>query len=408
MLSGQNVLCFAPEPWHSIWRNRQQIMSRLARANRVLYVEPKLYTLSGLRRGEINWSDVRRPRLTAVMENLWLYHHPVYGLTSGRRVVNRLGYWLRIASLRHAMRQLGMEQPILWLFHPKQAGMVGHCGEKLVCYHVVDEYVAFRWIGNKEAQALRADEEALLQRADLVFVVSQALKQSKGRFNPNTYCVPNGVDYARFIQAMANPTLPNDIATLPRPIIGYVGHISIRLNLALLRQIALDHPEWSLALVGSVWEHGCADELAALRSLPNVYFLGRKDVNQVPYYIKACQVCLIPYKQGKEAQNINPLKLYEYLACGKPVVSIDIPALEPFAGVVQIADRAVDFGAKIEVALREDHEGLVHRRQALVAAHTWDARVEELSRLITLALSSKPEQQDLSKKAKLNRPASVS
>ncbi|MBW2037941.1 MAG: hypothetical protein JRI41_10815, partial [Deltaproteobacteria bacterium] len=260
MLTGQNILCFAPDPWHGMWRNRQQIMSRLARTNRVLYVEPKRYTLSGLRRGEVGWSDVRRPRLTAVMDNLWLYHHPVYGLTSGRQAVDRLGRWLRIASLRRTMRQLGMERPILWLVHPTTVEVVGHLDEALVCYHVVDEYAAYSFLEPARRQQMAAAEQTLLSLADVVMVVSPALLAAKSRHHSNVHLVRNGVDFDAFVRA-THMSVPSDIAALPRPRIGYVGAINAKLDFALLRYVAEAFPACSLVLVGPIDRHSDANVL---------------------------------------------------------------------------------------------------------------------------------------------------
>lgn len=393
MLSGQNILCFAPDSWNSIWRNRHQIMSRLARTNRVLYVEPDCYTLSGLRQGEIGWSDVRRPRLRAVTENLWLYRHPVYGLTSGRRVVDHLGRCLRIISLRRAMRQLDMKQPILWLVRPTTVDMVGHLGEALVCYHVVDEYAAYSSFEPARRQRTMAAERRLLNLADIVLVVSPALLATKSRYHPNVHLVRNGVDFDAFVHATrANTPPPPDIAMLPRPRIGYVGVINEKLDFKLLRHIAEALPACSLVLVGPIDRHSAAGSLQEA-GLDNVTFLGGKDVNDVPRYINACDVCLLPYKQNEWTRNIDALKLYEYLACGKPVVSVDLPTARQHGAVVRIADSREAFVAAVKAALAESGTAAVEQRLAIACENTWDQRIALISRLIAQALNNRQGEQ---------------
>jgi glycosyltransferase involved in cell wall biosynthesis len=392
MLSGQSILCFAPNSWYSIWRSRQQIMSRLARTNRVLYIEPTCYTLSQLRRGEIRWPDVRHPRLTPVMENLWLYRHPVYGLTSDHRAVDRLGRWLRIASLRRAVRQLGMEHPILWLYQPTTVDMVGHFNEALVCYHVVDEYTAYSFLKPARRQQMMAAEERLLGLADIVLVVSPTLLATKSRYHPNVHLVRNGVDFDAFVRVTrANVSPPPDIAMLPRPRIGYVGTVNDKLDFELLRYVAEVLSTCSLVLVGPIdHRHSDVDSLQGA-GLENVAFLGRKDVKDVPLYINACDVCLLPYKQNEWTHNIDALKLYEYLACGKPVVSMDLPTARMHGAVIRIADGREAFVAALKAALAENDAAAVEQRIAVARQNTWDQRVALISELIARALSSRSD-----------------
>ncbi len=150
--------------------------------------------------------------------------------------------------------------------------------------------------------------------------------------------VPNGVDAAAFQRALAAPRSPatSDLqpATCHPPSairLGYSGHVSSRLDLLLLRKIALARPDWQLAFAGSEWDAGCAEALQALKALPNVQFLGLLPVEEVPSFIVSCDVCLIPYRVNDETRAISSLKLYEYLAAGRPVVSARVPAAEEHA-----------------------------------------------------------------------------
>lgn len=389
MLCEQSILCFAPEPWDGVWRNRHQIMSRLAKTNRVLFIEPRIYSFSDLRRGRITWSDVRHPRLIEGMENLWLYRYPVYGLTSGRRVIDWLGHRLRILALRHAMRQLGMERPILWLCRPIHVDVVGHLDELLVCYHVVDEYTAYSFLSSHNRQQLLDAEPRMLNLADIVFVVSPALLESKSRYHSNVHMVRNAVDFDTFVQvANTHDPPPPDIATLPRPRIGYVGVVNAKLDYELLRHTAETLPNCSLVLVGPIHQESGVEQLRDA-GLDNVTFLGRKDVSDVPHYINACDVCLLPYRQIEWTRNIDALKLYEYLACGKPIVAVDIPTVRPHSAVIRIADSREAFVSAVEAALAENSPEAIEQRYAVARENTWDQRVELISSLITRTLNER-------------------
>jgi len=388
LLTGAHIVCFAPNPWDDLWRSRHHIFSRLASQNMVLYVEPEVYSLSALRHGRVRL-DLSAPRLRHEADGLWLYRHPVWAPRTVRPGLKQLTRRLRWLALRQAMARLGLHRPITWVFQPLHAELVGTLDECLIIYHVVDQYAAYGHHSPEKQQHIRQEERRLLSQADLVIVNSQASLEAKAFLNPHIGLVPSGVDFAAFERVrQANMPLPEDIAQLHRPIVGYTGHISIRLDLPLLAEITRRRPQWSLALVGSVREDKYREELKVLHALPNVHFLGKKAPEQVPQYICAFDACLIPYRQGEEAYHISPIKLYEYLAAGKPVVSIDIPALDGFRHVVRVADSPEAFIAALEAALCEADPTLVEERRRLAAANTWERRVEQISTLVRARLET--------------------
>lgn len=285
------------------------------------------------------------------------------------------------------MRRLGFGRPILWLLRPNMQDVIGRLGEKLVIYHIVDQYAAYEAeftdvYGLDRRSSVEESERAMLAQADLVFVTSKSLLEEKKKYNPNTFWVPNGVDYCAF--AAGRGALPDDVAPLPRPIVGYVGAINEKLDYELLRKVALELPV-TLLLVGPVHLRLDFSGLAGLQ-LTNVHFLGGKPVEEVPAYVGACDVCLMPYKLNEWTAHINPLKLYEYLAAGKPIVSTAIPAIEGFEHVIRIASNGDEFCQQVRCALNENSEDLAALRMQVAAQNTWDARVDKLSELVQAAL----------------------
>lgn len=394
MLSGESILCFAPDPWDDIWRNRHQIMSLLSARNRVLYVEPRPYLRLVVRqalRGELSWAKLTAPRLTTENPGLHVFHQPLYAPLSGRAPLRALTDALRRASLRRAMRLLGLSEPILWLFRPEMADVPGRYGERLFIYHIVDEYAGYADLSAERAADIRRRERELIEKADLVLVTSRGLLESKGGLNPNTHWVPNGVDYERFAHATAVKAEPKELEGLPRPRIGYVGAINEKIDVALLLQVAEAYVGASIILVGPVRvsSEDSVRGIDALRARPNVHFMGQVPVERVPCLVAACDVGLLPYRRNAWTRNINPLKMYEYLACGLPAVSTDIPAVHDEDDLIYIADDSQAFVSAIDRALGENGKALIEKRQARASRNTWQDRVERISELIEAALQKK-------------------
>ncbi len=381
MLSGQNIVCFSPNRWEALWRNRQQIMSRLAPQNRVLFVEPASYlrdVKAGGRRA------VRGPRLDSPLPNLWVYDPPAYAPISGRRPLSDLTFAGRRAHLRATLRRLGMQRPIVWVFQYNLGEMLGHLDEQLTIYHAVDEYAAYALSASTTTEAdqqaaVRRLEAEVIRKVDLVFVTSPALLESKRPLHAHVVLVPNGVDYAHFARPAPEPAA---MAALPHPRIGYAGVINEKLDYAMLAETARQHPEWTLVLVGPDVLRRQREALEDLRTLPNVHMPGYQPVQDLPAYMQSCDVCLMPYLRNEWTRNISPLKLYEYLATGVPIVSTPIPAAEAFAGSLWLAEGAPAFAEAIAGALAADTPERRRQQQALALAHTWDSRVDALSEAI--------------------------
>ena len=402
MISGHEILCFAPGPWDDIWRNRHQIMTRLALANRVLYVEPWPYvrpTLRRLRQGPLGQAlaSLRGGGLQQVRANLYVHRPAGWAPRASREPLRALTQAVFLAQLKRSLRALDFHSPILWLFSPDTEIFLGAFDEKLAIYHVVDEYSGYSGVSASWRPVVQRMEQRLLRRVGLVFVVSPALFERKAAFNKRTVLVPNGVDYVAFAAAQEEVTRPADVAGIAPPAIGYVGAINDKLDLALLAGAARECADLSWILVGPV---AISDEeslraLAELRAMPNVHLLGRKSVDLVPHYISACDVCVLPYRVNEWTRHIDSLKLSEYLACGKPVVATDIPAARQLVegeraerrGIVRIAATRAQFVEQIRVAVREADPALQNARRSIAAQNTWDHRVEALSGAIETRLS---------------------
>jgi glycosyltransferase involved in cell wall biosynthesis len=292
--------------------------------------------------------------------------------------------------LQKSLNELNIKNPIVWLSRPEMVDLIGGFNEKIVIYHIVDEYLAYSDVDKDKRTSLEKYEHRMLKNADLVIVVSENLYLNKKKYNKNTYKIKNATDFEAYSQVIINDhPCSNDIKNLTRPIIGYSGLISERLDLDLIQHLAQTHPEWSITLVGQVNDRNCANKINSLKEFKNIYFLGRKKITQLPNYVKAFDVGIIPYEIDEQSKNVSPLKLYDYLAAGIPIVISDLPAAHEFKEVIYIADNKEKFNVCVEHALASDNRELFLKRRNLASKNTWDERVKQISNLITQHLKSK-------------------
>jgi glycosyltransferase involved in cell wall biosynthesis len=260
---------------------------------------------------------------------------------------------------------------------------------RLLVYHVVDEYASYYGLSPDAKRQTEELEKKMMDTADIVIVVSRKLYETKRPFNPRTYLVPNGVNYEAYTEALSSTKLPDTLRAIKPPRLGYSGLIGDRLNFEMLREVALRNPRWSLVFLGQVLLSKMSEAWRALCSLPNVHYLGQVPPNQVPHFLKGFQVGLMPYLQDNHSEFISPLKLYDYMAAGLPVVSVDIPAAHEFSQHIHLAESPGDFSQKVRAALADSSPDRRLARRAIAAQHTWEARAEQISKIIRAHLTEK-------------------
>jgi glycosyltransferase involved in cell wall biosynthesis len=278
----------------------------------------------------------------------------------------------------------------LWIYDLDAGAMIHHLNEKISLYAITDDHPTMAQRSNR-ISAMRAREHELLAASDMVMTTTENLRESKLPYNPNTFYVPHGIDADHFAQAMQPDCLPMpEMAALPGPVIGVVGQINQRMDIATLTAAATRHPEWSLVFIGPV-VHERVD-VSALERLPNVHFLGRRPAELLPRYLKSMSICLIPYILDEHTRYMHPLKTLEYLAAGKPVVVTPLPALEIYGNLVHRAADTESFIQAIEEELATDTPQKQQARAAYARQHTWESRLETISDLIERTLAAKTAQ----------------
>ena len=285
------------------------------------------------------------------------------------RAFNR---WLIRTTLKWMMFREGIRRPITWFMVPHLSGVVGRLNEKLSVYYCIDDYAT---LPDVNQQAIRAMDDELTRKADLVFVSAESLHARKVGVNGQTHFSPHGVDVELFGRAQSSSVaVPADTAHLPGPVVGFFGLIEQWIDFELIDYLAEQRPEWTFLFIGRV-----AVNEASLPRRSNLHFVGKRPYESLPAYGKQFDVAVIPFRLTDVILHANPLKLREYLAMGKPIVSVSTPEIDKYADVVEIAHGREEFLGRLDrVLARPDSLSAVKRRTARVAGESWDGRLREV------------------------------
>jgi len=395
-------VCLSSQRWSDdMWTNKQHVMSRLARDHRVIYVDFGTRPLSEIVRRKLGAPERALPPfagrrgkgrglgpLAPVVEErggVTVLDFPiprfVEYLPHGSRPRAAIEFDLRTRALGRWLEAEGIADAVIWVYHPGFGSRVASLPSSRVVYDCVDEYTTFPEFRGAEGW-IAARERELCAVADAVFCTSRPLFEAKETLAPGrVHLVPNVADAAHFERA-ADPALalPEDVVHLPRPIIGFVGAVSdYKVDLGWLAHLARQRPRWSLVLVGP---HAVADpttDLSELRALPNVHLVGYRPYEVLPSYLKAFDAIVIPYRLGAATRGIFPLKFFESLASGRPVVISRLPALEAYYPDVLVADDAGQFVDACAAAVaRKDDAAARERRVSLARRNTWESRIAQM------------------------------
>ena len=220
---------------------------------------------------------------------------------------------------------------------------------------------------------LNEDKEIVATAAGLYDTLSQ--------YNEKTVMLPNGVNFEHFYTvATKELPVPADMKEIKHPIVGFVGMLQECIDYDKIEYLARECPDWSIVLVGKPLP---GVNLDYLKKYENIYFLGMKKYDDLPAYLQSFDVCLNIFRDGNLSRDVSPLKFYEYLATGKPVVSTPEPlqVLE-YSDAVYIASKEDDFAAVCTIAMAEPDDEKTKRRIEYARACSWEERVREMERIL--------------------------
>lgn len=380
-----DIVCVSSVDWEPLWTRKQQIMSRLPKEHRILYVEPPISFLSPYKDPGVAFKkDMAREGLRRLNDNIWLLSPPVVwpfgSRIAGFNAVNQR----KIARcLRDAIKELGFDHPVLWTYLHTSCDLVGKLGESFVVYDCVDDHSAYEGFNPDLVNAM---ERRLMAQCDIVFCTARGLYESKKAFCKEIHLSPNAADIGHFRKADLEETpVAPELVDLPGPVLGFVGAIKEWIDLDLMAALADDFPEGSVVMVGPV---GANVDASELKKRSNVHLLGHRDRELLPAYLKGFDVCLNPFRQNTLTSTVSPLKFYEYLASGKPIASVPMPEIMSFDGLVQFGGGTEGFIAAVRQALQDTPEKKAARLQK-AEENSWESRAEFMMEKIEAAMKRK-------------------
>jgi glycosyltransferase involved in cell wall biosynthesis len=366
--------------WRFLWQRPHQIASRLAdRGHTVVYFQPPIYLvplklIENYRRKNI--FIVRKAKKNLRVVNFFLPHF----LGKLRFVTERIG----LMSFKFYMKFLGFKPDdaifyySIWRYDAFLLGALKSRGAGIL-YDCIDEFSAFSGLANV-SEVLESERNLIESSVNIA--ASRVLYEKISGINPNCAYVPNGADFEHFHRATRITERPPEIKHLRNPIIGFIGAIYDWFDVDLVCELAELHRDYSILIVGPV-KFG----LEKLKKHSNIVMVGSKKYDVLPQYLSCMDVCLIPFKMNQLTLASNPIKMYEYLAAGKPVVSTDLPEVRASGSeLVYIGKDDRDFIRKVEEAVDEakkpKNKTMVARRIRFAQDNSWEKRVDMYERLL--------------------------
>lgn len=377
-MQGKDIICVSTHYWYDAWFRKQQFMSRfLAAGHRVLYVQP---AASMVRRAQGNPLARNRflfGKTEKIDDHLYLYYPPWSLPKPANPLSATLNYKWQSLEVARAARNLGMRAPVLWLYRPEYSVGLKYIPCSSMVFDLVDDLSAY----NKNLRAAEFIDKCtrdLIQQSSLFVTTSSVLLEKYGQACRRRALVSNGFDSNIF--KIGKRDLPEPLANTRRPLVGFIGTLFGFLDYALIEYCVREHPDKTFVFVGEVEQSG-ADGVARLKKYSNTLFLGRRPKEEIPAYVASFDLCISPFKVDDVSRSVSPLKVYEYLAMGKPVVSAFMEGLSkdsagPF---VTFAKDKESFSKSIDSELLADSATAQQRRSRGVAGMSWNNLFEQLA-----------------------------
>jgi hypothetical protein len=366
---GKVIVVFPIIPWEFRWQRPQQIVSRFAKNGyTVIFVSMSVSAKGRTYKNEMDaGKDVKLGKLSDNIFQIWLSTDGKVNLYHDKLTDKDVGNLEQgLAAILHSIETKRKYYLIQFPGWTKVAlSLRKKLGGKII-FDCMDDHSGF---SNNTDDAIKM-EGRLIKEADMVITTSQKLYDKAKSLTDDVIMVKNGTDFEFFTHLSPNDQLDG----ISHPIIGYYGAISDWFDAELVEYAAKSHPDWNFVLIGSTV--GC--DTSRLEKLSNVRLLGEKPYRELPGFLFYFDVCTIPFKVTPLTLATNPVKFYEYLSSGKPMVSVKLPELVPYQELCYLSNTKEEFVEMIGKALSEKGEELKQRRIEFARNNSWDQRYQDI------------------------------
>jgi glycosyltransferase involved in cell wall biosynthesis len=388
MIEGQNIICFAPTDWWGMNPScTTHLMRRFAKKNRVLYINPFSSDLLVANKSGITKRIARKLKsivklLKQPQKNLYIFS-PIFLPFQGKRTIDALNNFLLRVQIKAVCSLTGMSGPLLWIENLRAADLLESFQPIGTIFHISDLFVEDEYVAHQEI--LRQREEKISKASDILICVSQGLYDAKSAHHNNVVYLPHGVDFELFREAAQKGECIEELTGVPKPIAGYFGTMTAYNDIELLLWCARNLPDVSFVFAGQI----TGGDYSELGKLNNVYLLGRMPYEKIPQLCACFDVCMLQWKMSRWIECCNPLKMFEYMASGKPIVSVPIKEAMQYSDIISIAHNKEQFAEAIRWELQNDTPERARKRIEIAKNHSWDTHVEKISELIENAITTK-------------------
>ncbi len=361
--------------WDGVFQRPHHILSRLARRHRIAFIEEPIFLEHGDNRSRVRVETrLEPPNITVVQPFLPPQAEFLPAVSPENQRLNR-------ELIATFLARAGFQDVVRWHYAPMALYLAGACSERAVVYDCMDELSAFRGAPPE----LIERERELMRQADVMFTGGRSMHENKRVHHPQIYRFDSGVDVDHFRKASHPDTVvPEDADELPHPIVGYYGVIDERMDLESIQVMAQQQPSWQLLIIGPVTK---IDE-ASLPRASNIHYTGQRSYEDLPGYLKAFDVCTIPFADNEATRYLSPTKTLEYFAAAKPVVSSPVhDVVEHYGDIVHIARTPEEWIAHVRAALTEDNRLRLRQGMEHARAHTWNSIVSQMGDLVDQAVA---------------------
>lgn len=289
---------------------------------------------------------------------------PQSGVHQGIERLNENFYLFNHVDPKPFLKNLN---PVIYYTSAAQTDLIRQYNPALVVFDSVDE-------PSEEFESWKPYYDRAVRTADIVLTTSDKLFELASSINPNSFLVPNGCDFEYFSNRIHGR--PAEIANIPGPIIGYIGVVATWVDVDLIARVADKYPDFSVVVVGPLYN------VTDVPRRPNIHWLGFKPYEQLAAYAQSFDVGLVPFKATSMTEAVNPIKMWEYMATGMPIVTTNMPEARKYENLMLVSETEEEFINNVWQAIFEDSVDKKSRRMILAQENSWRVRAEQIIGII--------------------------